>query len=165
MTAPLRAMGHVGVSVPDLEKAIEWYGTVFGFDPIVTPHEIEVDAGTPFAEMCHDVFGDAFKRVKVAHLGTANGVALELFEFIDPPYEPCDNNFAYWRGGIFHFCVVAPDIEDQVQRLTAAGGKQRSAIRTLWPNRLYRACYCEDPWGTIIELTSHSHERLQSNQR
>jgi catechol 2,3-dioxygenase-like lactoylglutathione lyase family enzyme len=165
VTVPTRAVGHVGISVPDLDAAIDWYGAVFGFDPIVTPHEIDITKGSLFVEMCIDIFGVDFKRVKVVHLGSANGTAIELFEFIEPRYERADDNFAYWRGGIFHFCVVAADIEEQVSVILEHGGRQRSQIRPLFAGRTYRACYCEDPWGTIIELTSHSHERMQSNQR
>jgi catechol 2,3-dioxygenase-like lactoylglutathione lyase family enzyme len=161
----VRAVGHIGISVPDLEAAISWYGDVFGFDPIVTPHEIDVRKDSLFADMCVDVFGPELRRVKVAHLASANGTAIELFEFLEPRYEPPADDFPYWRGGIFHFCVVAPDIEEQVRVIEAAGGRRRSEIRELWVGRPYRACYCQDPWGTIIELTSHSHERLQSNQR
>jgi catechol 2,3-dioxygenase-like lactoylglutathione lyase family enzyme len=161
----VRAVGHIGISVPDLDAAISWYGEVFGFDLIVTPHEIDVGKDSLFADMCIDVFGPALRRVKVAHLASANGTAIELFQFMEPAYERPEENFQYWRGGIFHFCVVAPDIEEQVRVIEAAGGRQRSEIRSLWVGRPYRACYCEDPWGTIIELTSHSHERLQSNQR
>lgn len=162
-----QAVGHVGISLPDLDAGVEWYGKVFGFDPIVPPHEIRLGDDSLFREMCEDVFGKRFRHVKVAHLGSANGTAVELFQFIEPEYTAAEDNFEYWRGGIFHFCVVAPDIEDQVNRIVENGGAQRSEIREIYNHKPkpYLACYCEDPWGTIIELTSHSHERLQANQR
>jgi catechol 2,3-dioxygenase-like lactoylglutathione lyase family enzyme len=159
----MRSLAHVGVNVPDVEAAVDWYGTVFGMDLILPIGEVTVDDGGHFADLCTVIFGKKLKRFKVAHLATANGAAIELFEFVDPAYEPQKDNFEYWRGGIFHFCVVAPEIEEQVALLEQHGGRSRTGIRTVFEGLPYRASYCEDPWGTIVEVTSHSHERIFSN--
>lgn len=162
--APMRAVAHIGITVPDIEAGVAWYEEVFGFEKIVNTHEIDLTSdAAPFRELCESIFGPDFKHMKNAHLATANGTAVELFEFIDPPYQAREDNFEYWRGGIFHFCLVAPDLDEQVKRIVDNGGRQRSQIGRSFPDRPYRAVYCEDPWGTIVELTSHSHERLMSN--
>jgi len=33
----------------------------------------------------------------------------------------------------------------------------------LFSNKDYKVCYCRDPWGTIIELSSHSYLQTWSN--
>lgn len=163
MGQPMRAVAHVGVSVPDIDAAVEWYGKVFGFEPILPVGEIDVRAGGHFADLCIEIFGEEIKLLKMAHLATANGTAIELFQFIEPAYEAPEDNFEYWRGGIYHFCVVASDIEDQVALIEREGGTRRSELGPIFEGMPYKACYCEDPWGTIIEVISHSHERVFSN--
>jgi hypothetical protein len=39
-----------------------------------------------------------------------------------------------------------------------------SKIWHLFEGEPYKICYCEDPWGSVIELYSHSHEQTFSNQ-
>ena len=34
-----------------------------------------------------------------------------------------ENNFEYWKTGIFHFCVQDPDVEGLAEKIVAAGGK------------------------------------------
>ncbi|MDE0387200.1 MAG: hypothetical protein OXI75_00730 [Rhodospirillales bacterium] len=99
--------------------------------------------------------------MKIAHLATADGVGIELFQFV--ANERQDNNFAYWKDGIYHICILDPDIEGLVKRIDESGGKQRSQIWQLWPDKPYKICYCEDPWGTIVEVSSHPYVMAWSN--
>ena len=56
-----------------------------------------------------------------------------------------------------------PNIEKLAQQIEKTGGKKRSKVWQLWPEKPYKVCYCEDPWGNIIELSSHSYEQTWSN--
>lgn len=162
MAEPTRALGHVGISVPDLESAVDWYCTVFGLEEIVGSGEVKA-ADPVIGRAAIDIFGEQFGSVKMAHLASANGVAIELFEFTDPVYEAPKNNFEYWRGGIFHLAFVAKDIEHLLEVLESKGGRRVSDLNHLFDGRPLRVCYCEDPWGTIVELISESHERAFAN--
>jgi catechol 2,3-dioxygenase-like lactoylglutathione lyase family enzyme len=162
-TRPPLAIAHVGITVPDLDAAIAWYGELFGFRLIAPPGEFRTDAGGHVAELAEDVLGARFKRMRQAHLATANGAAVELFEFIDPPVEQREDNLEWWRQGIFHFCVIDPDVAGLAQRITETGGCRRTNVWTIFEGFPYEFCYCEDPWGTIIELYSHSHEQIYAN--
>lgn len=160
-----RAITHVGLTVPDIQGAVAWYREVLGFRVIAGPSE--VDRSEPIAV---DVFGPRFRRMWIAHLASGNGCALELFQFVDPPVQPPADNFEYWRGGFFHICVVDADIEALARRIDAAGGRVRSskAWEMFADSRPkgrdpYLTMYCEDPYGNIIELFSHSHEQVLSN--
>lgn len=163
MGEPMRAVAHVGISVPDLDAAVDWYCKVFGLEKISENGEVDASAGGPIEDLCADIFGEGFKRMKLAHLASANGVAIELFEFVEPKYEAPKDTFAYWRGGIFHFAFVAPDAEHLAAVIAENGGRQRSKLDRLFEGRTVRACYCEDPWGNVVEVISHSHERVFSN--
>jgi catechol 2,3-dioxygenase-like lactoylglutathione lyase family enzyme len=164
MTGP-PAVTHVGVTVTDLDRAVRWYGDVLGLDPIGPPVEVRADRGHGGA-VAADVFGARLGRFRQAHLASANGVALELFEFLEPPAERRRESFEYWKTGIFHVCFAVADIEQAAERISACGGRQRtSRVWRIFPGDPYRTCYCEDPFGNVIELYSHSHERTYSNRR
>jgi catechol 2,3-dioxygenase-like lactoylglutathione lyase family enzyme len=147
------AFAHVGMTVPDLDRAVTWYRDVLGLEPLASATCVrahEGHAGTVAA----DVLGPGLAAFRQAHLTSANGVALELFEFEgDPP-----------RSGIFHFCVVVPDVRRTAEGITAAGGRRTSRVWNLFRGEPYLTCYCEDPFGNIVELYSHSHERTYANR-
>src|SRR5579862_4226905 len=107
---PSYDFNHVGISIPDLDAAIAWYRDVLGFALVSGPHEI--DFRQPRAgEQARDVLGDDFKRMRMAHLVTPNGIGIELFQLIDPPHQPRTTTVEYWRAGIFHLCITDKDIE------------------------------------------------------
>lgn len=148
----MTAIAHVGMAVADLDRAVSWYSQVLDLEPLgpaTTVRANEGHAGTVAA----DVLGNnAFRQV---HLTSANGVALELFEFAEPQER--------WKG-LFHVCLVAPQLERAAARIAATGGRRTSRIWHIFEDAPYRTCYCEDPFGNTIELYSHSHERTYANR-
>lgn len=111
--------------------------------------------------MCTDVFGPNWKSLRIAHLATADRIGIEIFEFPEN-YAPSDN-LDHKRHGTFHFCVQDPDVEGLVEKIVAAGGKQRMPIREYYPGeKPYRMCYVEDPFGIVFEVYSHSYELTYS---
>lgn len=160
MTTP-RTFSHIGIAVPDLEKAVEFYTEVCGFYLIMPPTEIEEETETAIGIMCVDVFGRDWGSFRIAHLSTADGIGIELFEFRNA--ENPENNFQYWKTGVFHFCIQDPDVEGMVEKIVAHGGKQRMPVRHYYPGeKPYRMVYCEDPFGNILEIYSHSYELTYS---
>ncbi|MFL5846921.1 MAG: VOC family protein [Solirubrobacteraceae bacterium] len=161
-TAP-RAVAHVGITVPDIAAAAAWYSEIFGLRLIGPIADIDQSQGGAFHGPVEDIFGPQLRLMKMASLSSANGCVIELFEFEDPPYEAPEDPFPYLRGGITHVSFVEPDVEEAVGRIVASGGRQRSKLWTLFEGLPYQACYCEDPWGTVVELLSHSHEQTFAN--
>ena len=157
-----RTMNHVGITVTDIDAAADWYYKILGCNILMNPALIEED-GSYFSKIVQDIFGDGYKAIKMAHLVTGDGVGIELFEFSEPKSVRPDNNFEFWKTGIFHICVTDPDIEDLATTIDKSGGKKRSKVWQLWPEKPYKVCYCEDPWGNIIEISSHSYEQTWSN--
>jgi lactoylglutathione lyase family protein len=152
---------HIGITVPDLEKAIEFYSKAFGLYVIMGPTEIRHDESA-IGLMCDDVFGKGWGSFRIAHLSMGDGTGIELFQF--PQTVDEDRPFEYWRRGLFHFCVQDADVEARVKIIESLGGKQRmSQVREYYPGQKpYRMVYCEDPFGNIFELYSHSYELTYS---
>ncbi|MET4693125.1 lactoylglutathione lyase family protein [Endozoicomonas lisbonensis] len=155
-----RSFSHIGLSVPDLEKAVEFYTEVLGWYLIMPPTDITED-NSAIGVMCTDVFGSGWGSFRIAHLSTGDRIGVEIFQF--PNHEIPDDNFEYWKTGIFHFCVQDPDVEGLADRIVRHGGKQRMPVRYYFPNeKPYRMVYMEDPFGNILEIYSHSYELTYS---
>jgi lactoylglutathione lyase family protein len=155
-----KTFSHIGLSVADLDRAVDFYTSVLGWYLIMPPTEIEED-DSAIGVMCKDVFGEGFGGFRIAHMSTGDRVGVELFQFRDgyPPADPLE----YRRFGVFHYCVQDPDLEGLAQRIVDAGGRQRMPVRHYYPGeKPYRMVYCEDPFGNIIEIYSHSYELTYS---
>ena len=152
-----RNFSHIGISVPDLKAAVKFYTEVLEWYVIMEPTKI-VEDDSPIGDMCTDVFGKGWESFNIAHLSTGDRIGVELFEFKNQ--ENPENNFEYWKTGIFHFCVQDPDVEGLAQKIVDAGGKRRMAKpRFYYPGeKPYRMIYMEDPFGNILEIYSHSYE-------
>ena len=149
---------HIGLTVADLDKAVDWYTRILGCRVLLGPVELEAD-DTHAGRQAADVFGPEFKRFRQAHLMTPDGVALEIFEFRDPATPSERPPFSYWRPGVFHVCLVAPDIDRAADAIARSGGRMRtSRVWEIFEGEPFRMCYCEDPFGNVIELYSHPHE-------
>lgn len=121
------------------------------------PTEIEED-DSPIGEMCTDVFGANWGKFKISHMSTGDRIGVKLFEFKNQ--ENPENNFEYWKAGVFHFCVQDPNLEELVEKIVETGGKKTydraSLLLPKW--KPYRMIYMEDPLGNILEIYSHSYE-------
>lgn len=155
-----RSFSHIGLSVPDLDKAVEFYTEVLGWYTIMEPAPVYND-DTAIGQMCRDVFGNDWKQFRIAHLATGDKVGVELFEF--PHNEKPESNFEYWKTGIFHFCIQDPNIEELVEKIKQHGGKQRMPIREYYPDdKPYKMVYVEDPFSNVFEIYTHSYELTYS---
>jgi predicted enzyme related to lactoylglutathione lyase len=149
-------MNHVGVTVTDIDKAVEWYTSVFGLELLEGP--MHCTSETVGADRRAQVFGPHWKHMRLAHLITANGTGLELFEFIEPSVKPLDDNFTYWRPGPHHIALTVDDFEGTVQRVKDRGGVLRTDVFDVWGGAYI--VYLSDPWGNTVELVSKSYRDL-----
>jgi len=94
------------------------------------------------------------------------GIAEAVLRSGFPPHERRDPPLEYWKSGFFHICVTDPDIEGLAGRIASSGGRQRSKIWQTDPStNEYRLCYCEDPFGNIIEIYTHNYETLYGGMK
>ncbi len=151
---------HIGLSVPDIQKAVDFYSQVMGWYTIMQPSEVKED-DSAIGVMSTAVFGEGWGSYKIAHMTTGDGIGIEIFEFKDNVAP--DNNFKFWETGIFHYGVQDPDIEGLVERIKALGGKQRMPIKEYYPgNKPFKMVYMEDPFGNLVEIYTHSYDLTYS---
>lgn len=154
-------MNHVGLTVPDVVAAVDWYREVFGFSHVMGPRLLEASRAAT-AETGH-VLGPRFRRAYQAHLLAANGVGLELFQFVEPEVAEREPEPAWWRRGPWHLCFTHPEVGVMAARIAAAGGEQRTPVFDFVPGRPWQLVYCADPWGTTLELMSASYAEVFAN--
>jgi predicted enzyme related to lactoylglutathione lyase len=159
--APSLAFNHVGLTIPDIFAAIDWYSAVFGASHIMGPRLLA--ASSVATHETPSIFGPRFRKAYQAHLLLANGVGLELFQFVEPPVETPDENMPYWVRGPFHIALTCADVDGLAEAIVAKGGRMRCAPANFVPGRPWRLCYCEDPWGTVIEIMSASYAEMFAN--
>ncbi len=157
-----RSFSHIGLTVPDLKKAIKFYSEVMGWYVIMKPSLIKEENETAIGQMCIDVFGKGWGTFEIAHLSTSDGIGIELFSFLST--KTTASKFEPFKTGLFHFCVQDPNIEELVNEIVLAGGKQRMPIKEYYPNeKPYKMCYVEDPFGIVFEIYTHSYELTYSS--
>ena len=157
-----KSFSHIGITVPDIEKAVKFYSNVMGWYVIMEPSKVKKENETAIGQMCIDVFGDDWEEFEIAHLATSDGIGIELFSFPHGIKEAPE--FNPFNTGLFHFSVQDPDIEGLIDKIVAFGGKQRMPIRAYYPeDKPYRMCYVEDPFGIVFEIYTHSYELTYSS--
>jgi len=151
------AFSHIGLSVPDIDKAIKFYKEVFGWYHLAGPWPIQRDS--PAGPFCDTIYGTEWTGFRMAHMSTSDRVGVELFE-VEGNY-PSENKMAFKRHGIFHFGVTVPDYEAFLKKLEAHGGRQHSDLKRREANdQEYCAVFAEDPFGNIFEIFTHSYELM-----
>lgn len=153
------SFSHLGITVPDLEAAIIFYTNVFGCKKINENKIVNDGISSPTLERLKKVFKEKWDYVKVAHLLTIDNIGIELFEFsiVEPP----KNNFDYFKTGVSHFCIENSNPEELIKKIIKYGGKQRTSILKHKPDtKPYRMVFCEDPFGNVFEIYSHSYHLI-----
>ena len=69
------------------------------------------------------------------------------------------------QSGLFHLCVIDEDVEGLATRIDEAGGDHYSEVWQIFEDDdQYTQTYCRDTYGDLVEIYSHSHERIYSNR-
>lgn len=144
--------------MPDCEAAVAWYTSVLHYRLLKPVLHVKREL-LPEA-FIFKIFDSKLQEFKIAWLGTGrNGGGLELFEFIEPAHRaPEQQGIDYTRCGVFHISLTVPDPEEVGQQVLEAGGT-RIGLPVTMPSG-DRVVYCQDPWGTTLELLSAPFEQI-----
>jgi catechol 2,3-dioxygenase-like lactoylglutathione lyase family enzyme len=153
-----KIINHIAVSVPSLDEAVKWYREVLGFTTVKQTEEFVVDDSL-IGMAVKDIHGPRLKKMRMAWLSSANQIGFEIIEYVEPKAERRLDNFEYWKSGFIHICITDPNIEELCKRISESGGKQRSKIWEIVPDKGYKIAFCEDPFGNVIEIYDHSYEQ------
>ena len=145
MTTRIGAVHHVGVTVSDLARSVEFYCGILGCTVVM---EQERQGGYLAA-----IVGYPDAHVRMAHLQDPSGrLIIELFQYLAPDALGAD--LEPRRIGNAHLCFLVPDLDAVYGRLIAAGVATFSAPVDVnaGANRGGKALYLRDPDGITLEL-------------
>lgn len=137
----INGIHHVGLSVPDIERARDFYVDLLGFEEVN-----RVEWGGAYEV-------DAIMRLRGSSgrmmiLRTANAF-IEMFEFATPVPDRPVGERGVNQYGFTHLCLDVSDTDGAYARLLAAGMDFHSKpVGTAG----VKAVYGRDPFGNVIEL-------------
>lgn len=155
MSTIVRGIDHVGITVPDLERATRFFTEAFGATTIYDTH-LRTDppqTGKQAEDMLGLTPGACVVAIRLLRLG--NGASVELFEARkEDPAHP----IGVGDIGLHHIALYCDDLDSILERAAAAG-----ATPLAGPNDLHgpeagagnRMNYILAPWGMLIELISY----------
>jgi catechol 2,3-dioxygenase-like lactoylglutathione lyase family enzyme len=145
---------HVGITVPDIKQAIEWFEDVMG---AVAPLTFGPFPAGPFVASVVDVAGstsiDQITMLRIGH--SAN---IELFKYTTAPGGQRRNmpKNSDWSG--HHVAFYVTDIDAAVEYMVAKGVRKMSAgpfTLTQGPAAGQTIQYFKTPWDGYIEFISY----------
>jgi catechol 2,3-dioxygenase-like lactoylglutathione lyase family enzyme len=140
------AADHTGVTVSNLERSLEFWQNVLGFEFSHRVHQA--------SEMASQITGVAGAEIKLAVVKAPGGHKIELLEYLAPPdrkqgvdLRPCD-------VGSVHVALTVDNLDAVLSKIAASGWKAAGKPETLksGPNAGKRVVYVRDPDGTTIEF-------------
>ena len=144
MSFQILAVDHTGITVRNLERSLEFWRDVLGFELSHRPHQ----TGT----LASEITGVSGAEIKIAVL-KGHGQKIELLEYLAPAdrkhvdVRPCD-------VGSVHVALIVDDLDTVLEIIATSGWKAagKPQILRAGPNAGKRVVYVRDPDGTTIEF-------------
>jgi catechol 2,3-dioxygenase-like lactoylglutathione lyase family enzyme len=145
MSFRIIAADHTGITVSNLERSLEFWQNVLGFEFSHRAHQT--------GQMAEEITGVKGAELKLAVVKSPSGHKIELLEYLAPvdrkkvDLRPCD-------VGSVHVAFRIDNLETILNTVAASGWKAAGKPQTLksGPNAGKRVVYVRDPDGTTIEL-------------
>jgi catechol 2,3-dioxygenase-like lactoylglutathione lyase family enzyme len=150
----LLGVDHVGITVPDLDTATNWFVDNLGFtNPLQfgpfsdSGNFMTLLVGTDRAAVVH----------QIRMLRGGNGPSIELFDYTAPDQDKSFRRNSDWGG--HHIALYVRHIEKGVQTLQGETGSKLDGPLTLTsgPAAGQSINYFRTPFGTNVELISYPH--------
>jgi catechol 2,3-dioxygenase-like lactoylglutathione lyase family enzyme len=154
----MKALHHVGITVADLERALDFYNGVLGLELRSEPSPV---FDHPALGPAVGVPGAALRQVNLA-LGDGT---LELLEYTAPP-SPIDAPLPQNALGAQHVAFQVEDIHASVRELSARGVKFFGDVNAVDEGVLagWRWVYFADPEGNALELVEVAYEHVEERR-
>ena len=149
----LVGMDHVGITVPNVNQAVEWFDDVLG---AVAPLTFGPFPAGAFVASVVDVAQTAsIDQITMLRLGHSAGI--ELFQYSAPEGQRHDvPKNSDWSG--HHVAFYVTDIDDAVDYMVAKGVRRMPAgpfTLTEGPAAGQTIQYFQTPWGSYVEFISY----------
>jgi catechol 2,3-dioxygenase-like lactoylglutathione lyase family enzyme len=152
MSRGIQGVHHIGISVPDIAKAREFYIDLLGAVEEVAPMEW---SGSPFIDAVVGLKDSAAKQF-ICRLGNTH---IEAFEYLNPRSPDQDPDKGVHHFGYTHFALQVDDIKATYERMLAAGIRFHAppAYETIvtaadGSKSGYSATYGRDFFGNVFEI-------------
>lgn len=150
-SAGVVGIDHVGINVPDLNKAVTFFSDVLGFTPVTQLGPIPLDA--EWKKLNHINPDTGAVTIKMINAG--NGASIEVFEYADnkgSKINPKTDDI-----GASHIAFYVNDINAAVEYLKSKGVKIIGEPFTMPSGDTAGESwvYFETPWGSKMELASY----------
>lgn len=142
-----RAIDHVGVTVADLDRALEFWCDRLGLRLLNRVTETGDDIAA--------LIGEDFVEIEIADLDAGDGRIVELIRYIRPAGRPVRARSS--DPGSAHIALRVDDLDAALDRLWGSHARQisRRPVVLHDPGGAWdgvACCYLADPDGNIIEL-------------
>lgn len=143
MKVPLRALNHVGLTITNLERTLEFYRNAFGIEPVIR--------GKGGGGDVERSLGLAGASIAFAFLEFGNA-RIELLQFDRPAGK--DNDRWVNDAGVAHVCFEVDDVWESYRQMAARGVDFVSPPITLEDGPLTGLSYVyfRDPDGIALQL-------------
>jgi catechol 2,3-dioxygenase-like lactoylglutathione lyase family enzyme len=152
MALGIQGIHHIGISVPDIAKAREFYVDLLGGVEEVAPLEWR---DNPFIDEVVGLKNSAAQQF-FCRLGNTH---VEVFEYAQPRSAPQDPDKGVHNFGYTHFALQVDDIIATHERLLTAGIRVHAppsmegiTIAEDASKRGYAATYFRDWFGNVFEI-------------
>ena len=144
---------HIGITVPNIQEGIDFFGAVFGAVEVFRTGPFNVDES-----FMKDRLGAAVQsRIRdLVFLRCGTGPSIELFEYSDEDSAARPKRVSEVGG--MHLCFEVEDVFASAKRLKAQGIKFLEGPNTAEDGPLagFNWIYFESPWGQMLEIASFS---------
>jgi catechol 2,3-dioxygenase-like lactoylglutathione lyase family enzyme len=153
----LRGVDHAGITVPDIQEAVDFFVDVIGAEAFYSlgPYR---DDESDFNEQQFGVHPRAVvNEMRLLRLGNLN---IELFEWDAP-----DQNRTMPKisdQGAYELCLYVDDIDQAADHLRAHGVEilgEKLELEGPEKGKDAYFLYFRSPWGAMMELISYPHGR------
>lgn len=146
---PNAEVDHIGLTVSNMERSLEFYRDVLGFPEI---GEATIAPEEEWASHIVGYYGKPGAAYRIVYLRAGNET-LELEEYAHPAGRPMDRQV--WDTGHAHICFKVDDVHRIHDELKARGVPSKSGVQEARLNgRLVSySVYVMDPDGISIELS------------
>jgi catechol 2,3-dioxygenase-like lactoylglutathione lyase family enzyme len=156
----LRGIEHVGLTVPDLDEAIDFFVNVIGCEPF---YELGPFCSDDDWMVTHLNVHPRAEVTRLKFLRCKFGPNLELFEYSSPDQNKALPKNSDVGGHHFAFYVVEMDAAVAYLRSKDVQVLGEPTVRTEGPSGGQVWVYFLAPWGTQLELVSYPEGKNYEN--
>jgi catechol 2,3-dioxygenase-like lactoylglutathione lyase family enzyme len=139
----IRGIHHTAISTGDMQRSLRFYKDLLGFEEVFA---FDWEAGNTVVDNITDLHDSAAQVVMLR----AGNACIELFQYAAPSPKLGDPQRPVCDHGITHVCLEVSDIDEEYERLTAAGMRFHCPPQNA--GKGLRATYGRDPDGNVVEI-------------